>query len=210
MSAWQLHSVGSRGWRGVTLIEILVVIVLFCFLTAVLLPVLVAGQRRGLFATDISKMHQVSMAGAMYEQSFGEFPLLMSETVDAHLLDPKMCFLNLDPFKRGIANHFESALTKIERSRTAYPQSFICLGSLGYPLARAVPIFQANGAGWAVTSTNAHNIELADSFWGDDYWRICVDGSVRKEPVPRMVVKDQTGVISGTIEYRLFFMDESR
>ncbi|MCL5408825.1 MAG: prepilin-type N-terminal cleavage/methylation domain-containing protein [Candidatus Omnitrophica bacterium] len=73
------RSIRQSLWRkeetkiGFTLIELLVVIAIIAILAAMLLPALAKAREKAEEATDISNLHQIGLAFAIYEQDFNDY-----------------------------------------------------------------------------------------------------------------------------------------
>ncbi|HSI71673.1 MAG TPA: prepilin-type N-terminal cleavage/methylation domain-containing protein [Fimbriimonas sp.] len=194
----------TLGRSGFTLVETLIVIAIILILCGILLPALAKAREQGLKLSDLSAMKQVAIAGCLYNDNYGQFPLLTTELVDAKLLPPEICKLRLDPYQQGLSNHFVrniSGLGYLLAGLPAYPQSFITFGNLGNPRSRLDGYLAKPSAGWAYTGIDLRPELTGIEIWGSHFYRIQVDGSVPRYPVPI-----RSGV---AIEFDDFFFDSA-
>lgn len=91
-----------RSLRGMTLVELLIVIAILGVLAAILFPVLGSAMKAGKWSADAQEMHQIYLGVAMYTQDQGGYPpdltytmrYVKSEAVYASALDHRSPFPN--------------------------------------------------------------------------------------------------------------------
>jgi len=199
--------------RGVSLYEVLVVIVIVSVLSGIIFPCIVQAQKRGYRAADIEMMHEVSEAGGLYNNDFGEYPLRIEQLVSSKILDKRLCKLSLDLYPEGFSNHFlkqVSGLKYLADTSSIYPQSFVTLGDFGYRKEKEEEVFSSPNPAWAMCDVDGTAGTKDDRFWGLKYYRIGNDGSVTYKSVPIHEGKDDKGRTTKTLNYKEFFCDPSK
>jgi prepilin-type N-terminal cleavage/methylation domain-containing protein len=171
--------------RAFTLLEALVTIGIIAILAGILLPVLVASKRSAIKTDDLSKLRQMGLAAAMYEDRFGEFPLSASQLVSNGMVPPELCASMRDASRAGIANDLavftNRKFADYEKIPIApYKSSFAGLAEfgMGQPIMRNY-VLTGPAPGWLIDATDS-NKELwpTPSQWSGTYRRLCIDGSV--------------------------------
>ena len=91
--------------RGFTLIEILVSIAIIVVLVGLLIPVLGRAKLQAKRANDLSQLHQLGLAGALYAENDGPyFPRACALLVNTGLAQKELCSGLSDPTTKGIAS----------------------------------------------------------------------------------------------------------
>jgi prepilin-type N-terminal cleavage/methylation domain-containing protein len=199
-------------FRAFTLIEVLVVTAVFCILAGLLYPAIVRAKEQGYRAADLSQMRQVAAAGAMYSDQFGEYPFRVEQLVNVKILEKRISKLALDPYPEGLEAHYLKSINTmayLSASCPDYPQSFITVGDFGFGGAQMAEILRRSDPGWAIAGIHGNLASSSNSFWGDRYYRIGIDGSIRQLPVPLVYGFDKaTRTKTRTIRFRDFFGDQ--
>jgi len=172
--------------KGFTLIEALVTIGIIALLAGILLPVLVSSKRAALRTDNISKMHQLGLAAAMYQDRYeGAFPLSDTQLVDAGLVPRELCDSNRDMTATGIANDLAKWTAKRygnvgEASSVPYKNSFV--GPKEFNMGQEVfqnYVMTGPASGWLIDATESdRGYWPTPTQWSGNYRRLCTDGSV--------------------------------
>jgi len=169
--------------RAFTLLEALITIGIIAVLAAILLPVLVSSKRAAFRTDDISKMHQMGLAAAMYEDRYGDYPLSDTQLVSSGLLPRDMCASTQDLTPDGLANgvvRFSGRHGAPTSPAADYKNTFIGIGEfgMGQPILRDY-VLTGPAAGWLIDATDSQQTEFPiPSQWKGTYRRLCIDGSV--------------------------------
>lgn len=176
--------------RGVTLIEILIVIAIVALLSAFTYSVYSRSRIEAHRTSLISQAKQIGSAAGIYAAD-EEFQETTWSLVRKGLLDKALVSSVLDPTSEGLMNaHRGLDDDGIMHSSTNYRDSVVVAGELIPPITRA-PLKERAGYGWAVISLRTPG-EIGSS--GQDaitpewlafdgpYLRIGLDGSVRRLP----------------------------
>ena len=146
--------------RGITLMEMIVTMAIILVLAAILLSTFNTAKGKANSTSDISKMRQLGVAGALYNETYGEFPMSTIPLVQLKMVPIELVASSLDPFPRGLANYVcEDKLNAIDPMpgySTTYKRSFIG------PAEFMVPEFAFNkfvkgkeGSGWLIELSTA-------------------------------------------------------
>ena len=87
---------------GLTLIELMVVILIITLIAALVLPLLFTSRRRSQEAVCISQLRQIHSAYALYLQDYGQPAPYFSNLVP-YIRDRRVVRCPVDPYKRGAA-----------------------------------------------------------------------------------------------------------
>jgi len=140
--------------------EVIVTMAIILILAAILLSTFSSAKGKANETSDISKMHQLGIAGALYNETYGEFPMSTIPLVQLQMVPKELVASNLDPFPRGLANYVcedkFNAIDPMPGYSTAYKRSFIG------PAEFMVPEFAFNkfvkgneGSGWLIELSTA-------------------------------------------------------
>lgn len=172
-----------RRLNALTLIDVLVVVAITAVLVSVLAPALTVAKERAKITADISALHQLGIAGALYNDQFGEFPTGCPTLVSVGSVPKALCGGLADPLIGGSANRLVTLLSP--RSMvyhglvTKYRNSFIGAREIGYSAAMLKET-QAQGTrpGWLVDLSSAKQVVPESIIWLGEYRRLCYDSSV--------------------------------
>ncbi|CAN5374898.1 hypothetical protein BH11ARM1_BH11ARM1_11610 [soil metagenome] len=185
----------SEGLKSAfTLIETLVVCGIVLLLAGIIFPALTSARRRGQQASDMESMHQLALAGSMYQENYSHFPRFVNQLVDASAVPPEICGLKSDQVSIGARNYhikYFGGLEQIQPMLTKYKNSVNCIGDYGYFQQVVDRIDTDPNAGWAFLSLELEPDERPPYFWGKKQYRIRSDGGVKAYPLP--LTTTQTG-----------------
>jgi len=202
--------------RGITLIEVIVTLAIILVLAAILLSTFNSAKGKANSTSDISKMKQLGAAGALYNETYGEFPMSTIPLVQLKMVQNELVASNLDPFPRGLANYVcEDPINNLDPKpgySTVYKRSFIG------PAEFAVPEFAFNkfvkgkeGSGWLIELSTAR---AGQKFKGGElimqrvgpYKRLLFDTSVVIRQARDVIVMDD-GKPASFRNGQMFFTD---
>jgi prepilin-type N-terminal cleavage/methylation domain-containing protein len=171
--------------RGFTLLETLVVIGIIAVIAAILFPVLSSSKKQARKVDDISKMRQLGLAGAMYQEKYGVLPLSTVQLVAEGAIPRELCQSHLDETEEGIANVTSDLENKAmgaftHLTRADYKNTFIGMGEFGLSTDMYDKYIESGpGAGWLVDVTmSSKNIFPNPAQWDGKYMRLLADGAV--------------------------------
>lgn len=177
------QSSDSRTMRGVTLVEILVAISIMLVLIGVLAPVIVVAKRKAKESSDLNEMHQLGLAGAMYQEQSGDFPTGTAPLVRSGLAPITICSGLVDPYPQGLANmlvsaaesHYGSSNTLVTPYRNSY------VGPREFNMSMAVLrkyLGDAKAEGWLVDLSSGTRVDPTNGLFMGRYRRLLNDTSV--------------------------------
>jgi prepilin-type N-terminal cleavage/methylation domain-containing protein len=115
--------------RAFSLIEILVVVAIIAILVAIVLPALIKSKKSAVGASDISDMHQMSLAAAIYHSDYSCWPRGTADLVSLRLAPKDLCASANDRVAEGMANQVAYVYQGVggERNRLVvdYKSTFI-------------------------------------------------------------------------------------
>lgn len=160
--------------------------------------VVLGSRSRAQVASEISNLHQLAVAGSMYHEESGEWPLGVAPLVALKLVPKEVTYSALDTSPNGLANDLalsiQAQCPACGVSPTPYQRTFVGpqdFGNVGTMFSRDIE--SAPGAGWLVSLTQSkpgRPTQPNDKFNNPtgDYLRILLSGSVVSR-VHRRVVR---------------------
>ena len=121
---------------GMTLIEVLTVIVIVAILVGILVPVLYRAKNASKATVEISQLHQIGLAQAIYSQESGHVGNL-DLFVSLGMIPRETCFSPQDKFPKGIANDLVRELAANSEVYANlglnYPSTYVGFREYHYP-----------------------------------------------------------------------------
>lgn len=201
--------------RGLTLVELLIVIAVLAVVAGLVLPAVARARRHGHIATDISNLRQMGLAAGLYmEANNDRYPLSAAELVNAGFAPKSIAASPGDQTPKGLANHLVEEITggigpyraKVQPFRHSY------VGVLEYTYGEETfrkRILQGRNPGWLVSIARMQSpAGTVDGSTGV-YQRLLVDGSVQTRTHQREWVQ-QDGSWGFWRSPLLLFVDEDR
>jgi len=150
----------QRYRKGLSLIELLVVIGIILILVAILVPVLIRAKASSFQSNDISNLRQMAVAGSLYEQEYASPALGSAPLVAVGLIPKSICTSALDRTRNGLANEVASILTAAmpghDYLRRDYRVSYLGLWDYVYSESWMEKYVANNGnPGWLVSTGEA-------------------------------------------------------
>jgi type II secretory pathway pseudopilin PulG len=156
----RLRRAGRLAVLGVTLIELLTVTAIVLLLSAIVLSIVTTSREHAKEAAEIATLHQLSLAGAMYHDESGDWPLSVAPLVARRLAPAASGASTLDTTRDGLANELaksvRAACPACNVEPTSYRRSFI--GPLDFGHGSdwfRQEIEPVDGAGWLVSLTES-------------------------------------------------------
>jgi len=182
---------------GATLSEVLIVAGIILVLSALGFSVVLGSKGRAKEAAEISDLKQLALAGAMYHEENGEWPLSVIPLVNLKLAPASITSSALDGTPRGIANDLAFSIQEqcpaCGVAPTTYRRTYVGPGDFGHigDLFRK-DIEPTSGAGWLVSLTKSRpgrENQPNDKFNNPtgDYLRVLLSGSVISRTHHRVV-----------------------
>lgn len=189
MSAYRFR---DRSHRGFSLVETLVVVGILALLLGILLPILAGAKQRAKVSQDLSALHQLGVAAAMYHDANERWALGTPPLVAAGLVPSSIVVSPSDAWTGGFANALVGVLeTRTDAYKgiaTPYRRSYVGLYDYAAPYKQFQALVEEQpGAGWLVSLTESrptvtNGIEDSqESFLlgqAGTYRRLLLDGSV--------------------------------
>lgn len=176
-----------RSRRAFTLVEALCVFCIIAILVGLLSGATAKARKNALNTHEISHLHQLGLAAALYYDETGHHPLSIDQLYRAGLVHADICKSPLDPYPDGMANEYCKALSKsqprFKSFITDYPRTYLGLGDFGHPESSFLTaVLPHPGAGWLVSLTESTprppNKSIFDAGPTGRYTRLLMDGSV--------------------------------
>lgn len=173
--------------RGMSLLEVVIVVTIVAVLVGVLGPALMNAKRSGYVASDISNLRQIAAAALSYSEETGVHPRGVQPLVARGLLPKGLTLSGLDGSRRGIANEIVAAIARdspmYTRMVTPYRRSYVSLYDMFFPIAAVEgPNGEAASAGWLVSMSEGAPMQSLGKpewkIWTGRYRRLRFDGSV--------------------------------
>ena len=146
----QIH---QRCDTGLTVTECLVVVTIVTILALVLFPALSAAHRKGIQTADLAALHQIALAGVMYDSSYGAFPISIGQLADSRIAARSIDVLAEDGSSNGIGNevyhHYWGKWLDSEDHPTIR-HSLLTYWTFHFDLDHVNQIKQQPASGWAV------------------------------------------------------------
>lgn len=187
-----------RGNRlGLTLTETLIALAIIVILASILFAVLSGSKVRAKQASEVEALHQLALAGAIYHDECGDWPLSVAPLVERKLTPPGIGLSALDTTVHGMANELaQSIRSECPACRvvaTPYRRTFI--GPRDYGRTAGwfkQEIESIDGAGWLVSLTESKPTrpnEPADQFNNPSgsYLRVLTNGGIVNRQHKRVV-----------------------
>lgn len=178
-----LSSRSPHSQRAVTLVEVLAALSIMAVLIGILVPVIVAAKKRAKESSDINELHQLGLAGAMYNDQFGEYPTGTFPLVASGMAPTSICSGLVDPYPQGMANffasdaqrHFGNSVSLVAPYRNSYigPREFNLTMAA---LSKRLPA--AQNVGWLVDWSSSAPLPFAGKLPFGRYFRLLDDSSV--------------------------------
>lgn len=187
--------------RGVTLVEILIVMAVLMVLSAIVAPLLVQAQRRSHDAVDISNLRQLGIASALYQEAFGRPALRTTELVNSGHIPTGLCLSPTDGTLKGVANEIHLvAVSPQERAvetLAEYKNSYIGVGDIGLDNEgyKSIILPFENPGNFVGLSYSKPIPATVIGFEGS-YFRLLADGSIR-----RISHRSVSSVVNGRLEH---------
>ncbi|MCW5937185.1 MAG: type II secretion system protein [Fimbriimonadaceae bacterium] len=90
--------------RGLSLIEVLIVVAIAAILFLVLQPVFITSKRQAMQSDSTSRLHQLGLAAQIYSEANGLKVRSCFELVEAGQVQSSLCTAPLDPTQEGYSN----------------------------------------------------------------------------------------------------------
>ncbi|HXH61122.1 MAG TPA: type II secretion system protein [Fimbriimonadaceae bacterium] len=175
---------------GFTLIEILVVITIVLILLGLIMPALMRARTDAYIAADTSNLHQIGLAQAIYQDSYGEQALSLSSLIDSGLLDKKVAVSGRDSTKKGLAwelsermgyNGGKDGLAQDRKYRISY---IAWGGALRFKAKRIDNLPEGSkNFGWLISLIPSDlSANVTSTFEDHRYLRLTMEGSVLRRP----------------------------
>jgi hypothetical protein len=174
---------GGFACRGVTLVEFATVIAVVTVLLGILVPVLGSAKKQARVANDISELHDLALAAALYSDQYSGFPAGCPNLVQVDLVPEATCGALADPFPSGAANYLDTQLSSLSSLYlglpTNYRNSFVGAREIGSS-ARSLKDELAGMAnpGWLIDLSPATPPNPPSMVWQGRYRRLLYDSSV--------------------------------
>lgn len=142
--------------RGATLVELVCVVAILIVLFALIATVLVGSKRKALRTSEMTRLHQLSIAGAMYRDQCGEWPL---STIQLRTFSPNVLVDSpLDETDGGMANELVTSIKAdcpaCDVRASSFRRTFIGPGDYGLTTRQfRDEIAPYPNAGWLVSLT---------------------------------------------------------
>jgi type II secretory pathway pseudopilin PulG len=166
----------------------LIVIAILAILAALLLPVLVRSREKAKDTTEISNMHQMAIAGTLYHDENGAWPLSVAPLVQQRLAPSNVSISPLDLSENGMANDLAALLATqcpaCDVAPTPYRRTFLGPDDFGHSDDTfAKQIEPTNGAGWLISLTESQSSQKNSPMGRftspmGSYHRVLLGGSV--------------------------------
>lgn len=102
--------------KGVTLVEVLIVVAVIAVVAAIILPVIARSRDRAVVVNDISNLRQIGMAAEMYQSDFGKWPDGLAPLIGPdYINDDRILRSPHDTYKEGASRRLSRLLGFPER-----------------------------------------------------------------------------------------------
>jgi prepilin-type N-terminal cleavage/methylation domain-containing protein len=199
--------------KGFSLIETLVVISIISILSGILLPVIVNSKTSARKTDDLTKLRQMGQAAAIYESTYGDYPLSSSQLTASGMIPKELCASMNDQSPSGIANDLAAYNIKrfgafLNVPQTNYKSSFVGLAEFGISKKGLDELVQTGpSGGWLIDATLSERSEFpSPSQWKGTYRRLTLDGAVIVKP-HRDFTCDKLGTLAPCRMPILMFVD---
>lgn len=184
---------GSR--RGISALEVVVVVLICAIITAVVLPVLARSKKQAYRANDLSNLHQLGIAAALYQQDAGEWPASVDNLVASELVPREIVASSLDGSALGLANLLAEGWKRFNPSiEVGLPYKCSYIGWREYRVSvkeRERWILPGVASGWLVDLTPTdpgYDPVLSDR--KGRFRRLTFEGSVINRPIQMLDCSD--------------------
>ncbi len=107
--------------NGFTLIEVLIVIAILLVLMAIAFPVYFRARHSAWRTTEISNLRQLAIAGALYSEEYGKFPVSTEVLYGGRYGIEKLVYSRRDPYPDGFVNAYLAWSNSINPSNPPRP-----------------------------------------------------------------------------------------
>jgi prepilin-type N-terminal cleavage/methylation domain-containing protein len=217
----------TRGRRGITLVELLVVLAIIAVLAGILMPVLRLSVIRSHKADETHAMRQIGIAKAIYDSDFDSDQISAVALASTGYLDPALLKCRRDRFNEGYGRwlydrYLDQPTPEVSPHAGALRFSFYAInrtGDIGHAdvAMKKMRATELRGLGWLM---NPVDLDIADDFNAlatpahdgrGVYKRLLMDGSVKVQPVQTLYeCNERHGVTSTQGQPLMFFFDRTQ
>jgi prepilin-type N-terminal cleavage/methylation domain-containing protein len=152
-----------------TLFEVLIAVTIILIVTAIALPVLFRAKHSAWKTDEISHLRQLAIAGQLYSDQFGEFPLSTVSLYGSGYGIEKVVLSRRDPYPRGFVNAYiawENAnnTTAPTRPLRNYEVTYAGFGDF-YPVPPMADYFSGGPLDYLLADHRKLAAERADAGW---------------------------------------------
>lgn len=208
---------GNAAWNrqqqsGFTIVEQLTVAAIVLILAALIFTVTVGAKERAKIATDISNLHQLGLAGALYaEENEDRFPMSVRDLLTERKVDPRICVSPSDMSEEGLMMRFLKDLQlPLKTMKGPIPRcTYIGPGEgLWTWDSYKQSVFEGKNAGWLINLIRAKGRERVPGSTGP-YQRLLLDTSVVLRHMGRYsVFIEESGKSAQGVSFGTYFCDE--
>lgn len=175
----------ARSLQGISLVEVLMVVLIIAILLGVLSPVLVSSKRRAHEINELARLKQIGQSYELYSTDFAKPAYGNKYLVNGGYLPASICSSPLDHSIQGQSNNIVNALAQRSTAyigvASLFRNSFPGIYEYQVPNDIVVKwINEERGGGWLVSLTRSKPTEyfqIIGPFTGR-YSRLLFDGSV--------------------------------
>jgi len=175
--------------KGITLIETIVLSLIFAILCAVVLPLIGRSLDEGRKVSDLSNLRQLGKAFSLYSSDYDAVQYDIDILVASGHAPKSILTSTKDGYSKGVARHIrrifdpskwrqrDDARKGIDRS---FHRSFASLNDFGYDSPQAVKMIAGESRfGWCINPSYIAGVDSAEMlYWKGYYQRLLPDGSV--------------------------------
>lgn len=189
--------------KGITLIETIVLSLIFAILCSVVLPLIGRSLDEGKKVSDLSNLRQLGKAFSLYSSDYDAVQYDIDVLVASGHAPKAVLTSTKDGFSKGVARQIrrmidtskwrqrEDAKKGIDRS---FHRSFASLNDFGYDAPQAIKMIAGEPRfGWCINPSYITGVDSAEmQHWKGYYQRLLPDGSVMTSQVKQFSVDGGT------------------
>jgi len=167
------------GRTGISLVEVLVVVAIIGLLVASLVALFGPARRQAHSADSMSRLRQLGLAAAAYQDQTGRFPGSCLECTTIASLDPALCALPRDTTVMGLGQECAQWMVRPPPPRAAHRYSYYGYSDAWIPWDKFQELVgMGENPGWLTDQTESVRLpERVCAFTGT-YLRLLFDGAV--------------------------------